>query len=427
MNRIRLARYGAAFGMTALTGWGGAVMAADSPHETSYRVNGGTVVIPASSQARPEDAGIRAHTNVRFMVSDSISIPGTNPPTNAETPASLACVYSFVTPVSGCAIASVTAVPTGGSKLVVIVDAYDDPTATNDLTVYSKQFGLPAVTTSNFEVAYATGTKPAQDSTGGWELEESLDIEMAHAMAPGAKVILMEAASSSNADLFTAVTAATKLAASAGGGEVSMSWGEGEFSGETSYESYFDGGSNVVFVASTGDSAGTIFPSVLQNVIGAGGTTITRKSGQYAGQTTWIDGGGGSSADVSIPNYQSAIKKIAKILGKYRGVPDFSFDANPASGVAVYDTTKYNGGVVDWIAVGGTSVASPALAAILNSAGSFAASTEAELTKVYNGYTSTANWTDIKLGTCGNNGGAKAKKGWDFCTGIGVPNGYGGK
>jgi subtilase family serine protease len=427
MTRIRLARIAAAFCMTALTGWGGALIAAEAPHETSYRTADGLVVIPASSQARPEDAGIRAHTNTRLFFRDFIHNRSTNPPTNAETPASLACVYGFVTPVTGCAIASVTAVPTGGSKLVVIVDAYDDPTATNDLTVYSKQFGLPAVTNNNFAVAYATGTKPPQDSTGGWELEESLDIEMAHAMAPGAKVVLMEAASSNNSDLFAAVAAAQTLVAAAGGGEVSMSWGESEFNGETSYESYFDGGANVVFFASTGDSPGTIFPSVLQNVVGAGGTTINRSGGKYTTQSAWNDGGGGSSSYVKIPSYQSAIKKIKKIVGKYRGVPDFSFDANPGSGVAVYDTTKYNGGVLDWIAVGGTSVASPALAAIVNSAGSFAASTSAELTAVYDSYTKTADWTDVALGTCGNNGGAKATKGYDFCTGIGVPNGYGGK
>jgi subtilase family serine protease len=307
-----------------------------------------------------------------------------------------------------------------------VVDAYDYPTATNDLSVFSNQFGLPAVNANNFEVVYATGTKPGQDSSGGWELEEGLDIEMAHALAPGAKVILMEAASDSNSDLLYADTVAAALAASAGGGEVSNSWGEGEFNGETSYESTFTG-SNVVFFASTGDSPGVEFPSVLQNVVGAGGTSINRNGGNFVSQSTWPDGGGGTSKYVTIPSYQSAVAKIKKVVGKYRGVPDFSFDANPNTGVVMYDTTPYEGQVLDWLVVGGTSVASPSLAATVNSAGSFAASTVAELTTVYNGYANTANWTDIVLGTCGNNGGTKAKKGYDFCTGIGVPNGYGGK
>jgi hypothetical protein len=182
---------------------------------------------------------------------------------------------------------------------------------------------------------------------------------------------------------------------------------------------------NTVFFASTGDSAGTEFPSVLQNVVGAGGTTISRNSKHdFTGQTTWAAGGGGSSSGIKIPTYQ---KPVAAVVGKKRGVPDISFDADPSSGVAIYDTTPYNGATLNWYSVGGTSVASPALAASVNAAGSFAASTKAELATVYNGYTNTANWTDITVGSCGNNGGTSAMAGYDFCTGIGVPNGYGGK
>lgn len=426
MSEVKFTRIGALFGMTALATWGGTVQAAGARHETSYRGVHGLIVVPASSQALPEDAGVRAHTNTRILFSHFVRAPSNSPPSGYETPASLACVYAFVTPVTGCNPAKVTALATGGSKLVILVDAYDDPTAANDLGVYSKQFGLPAITNSNFEVAYASGSKPAQDSSGGWELEESLDIEMAHALAPNAKVILVEAASANNSDLLAADTYAANLAVQAGGGEVSNSWGEGEFSGESSYESTFTGG-NVVFFASTGDSPGTEFPSVLQNVIGAGGTSINRTNGNFTSQSTWTDGGGGDSKYITIPTYQAAIKKIKKIVGKDRGVPDFSFDANPDTGVVMYDSTPYEGQVLDWLVVGGTSVASPALAATLNSAGSFAASTAAELTTVYNGYTNTANWTDIVLGTCSNGGGNKAKKGYDYCTGIGVPNGYGGK
>jgi subtilase family serine protease len=425
-RKLSIANIGAIFGVTALTAWGGALYAAEPPHETTYRGPRGLIVVPASSQARAEDAGVRAHTNTQILFPGFIRSNASSPPAGYETPASLACVYGFATPVKGCNPANVTALATGGSKLVIVVDAYDYPTATNDLSVFSNQFGLPAVNANNFEVVYATGTKPGQDSSGGWELEEGLDIEMAHALAPGAKVILMEAASDSNSDLLYADTVAAALAASAGGGEVSNSWGEGEFNGETSYESTFTG-SNVVFFASTGDSPGVEFPSVLQNVVGAGGTSINRNGGNFVSQSTWPDGGGGTSKYVTIPSYQSAVAKIKKVVGKYRGVPDFSFDANPNTGVVMYDTTPYEGQVLDWLVVGGTSVASPSLAATVNSAGSFAASTVAELTTVYNGYANTANWTDIVLGTCGNNGGTKAKKGYDFCTGIGVPNGYGGK
>jgi subtilase family serine protease len=429
MSKQTMARIGAAVGMTAIASLSGmAAFAGDLRHETSVVTAKGIVVTPASSQEFPaSDNGQHMHTNTRILFPNGIHAENSAPSGNYETPASLACVYGLVKVTTGCIPSKVTTVVNAGSKLVIIVDAYDDPTATNDLTAYSKQFGLPAITSSNFEVVYASGKKPSQDSSGGWELEESLDIEMAHALAPNAKVILMEAASANTTDLLAADTAAAALAVAAGGGEVSNSWGGGESANEESYESTFTG-TNVVFVASTGDSAGTIFPSVLQNVVGAGGTSINRNSsGSFESQTSWSAGGGGSSAYVPVPTYQSAIKKISKIVGKKRGVPDFSFDANPNTGVWIYDTTPYEGSVRDWIVIGGTSVASPALAAVLNSAGTFSASTATELTEVYKGYTDKANWTDITSGSCGNNGGASAKKGYDFCTGIGVPNGFGGK
>jgi kumamolisin len=429
MSKLKPARLAAICCTTALTIWGSASRAADARHETSYRGRHGLIIIPASSQSRPEDAGIRAHTNISILFPGFARAPNASPPAGFETPASLACVYGFVAPVAGCNPITVTALATGGSKLVIVVDAYDDPTATNDLTVFSKQYGLPAITPSNFQVVYANKGRPQQDPTGGWELEESLDIEMAHALAPGAKVILLEAYSELNPDLFAAVTVAAGLATAADGGEVSSSWGQPEFSGEESDESIFTG-TNVVFVASTGDLPGTLFPSELQNVIGAGGTSINRSNGNFVSQSTWEYGGGGPSLYVPVPPYQAGIKKIKK-RGPNRAVPDISFDANPDTGVVIYDTTPYNDVTLDWVVVGGTSVASPSLAAMINSAGSFAASTTAELTTMYKhymkSYASPANWTDIQLGICGNNGGAKATKEWDFCTGIGVPNGYVGK
>jgi subtilase family serine protease len=425
MNR-NILRGLCAAGMTALSTTA-LLAAAPGAHETMYSTNGGIVVVPASSQALPGDAGVRAHTNIRLFFPHGVRGRATAPAVGYETPASLACVYAFVTPVKGCNPTSVTTLATGGSKLVLIVDAYDDPTAASDLTVYSKQFGLPAVTSANFEVVYAAGTKPPVDSTGGWEFEESLDVQMAHALAPNAKVVLVEAASSSTSDLLAAVTVAANMAVAAGGGEVSNSWGEGEFSGEDSYESTF-AAANTVFFASTGDSHGTLFPSVLQNVIGAGGTSINRNpSHVFTDQTSWVDGGGGISSQIAIPSYQAAEKKVAKVVGKKRGVPDFSFDANPNTGVVIYDTTPYEGETLDWAVVGGTSVASPALAASINAAGSFAASTVAELTTIYGDYTTKADWTDITSGNCSNKGNIQAKKGYDLCTGIGVPNGYAGK
>ncbi len=426
MTELKLARLAAILGTTALATWAGAVRAADAPHEISYRGAHGLIVIPAASQARREDAGIRAHTNISILFPGFIRRGNSSPPAGYETPASLACIYGFAAPVAGCNPASVTALPTGGSKVVIVVDAFDDPTAANDLAAYSTQFGLPPITDSNFQVVYASGHRPAQDPLGGWELEESLDIEMAHAMAPGAKVILVETDSQNNSDLFMGEKVARKLAVAAGGGEVSNSWCEYEFEGETAYDPLFTG-ANVVYSAATGDTPGTCFPSELKNVIAAGGTSINRDNGNFVSQSTWQYAGGGSSIYVTIPHYQSRVKRIAERVGASRGAPDFSFDANPDTGVVIYDTTPYYGQVLDWVVVGGTSVSSPALAATINSAGRFAASSAAELMMAYRGFTNAANWTDITLGICGSNGGARGRKGYDFCTGIGVPNGYGGK
>jgi subtilase family serine protease len=408
-----------------LTGLGTVASAQEATNGIQPRFQGlPRIVVPASSIKQPGDAGHRAHTNVRIL--NVNAAPNSGPPYSGyldETPASLACVYGLVKAASGCNPNVVTTVATGGSKAIAIVDAYDDPTAASDLEYYSKQFGLPTVTASNFEVVYATGTKPAQDSTGGWELEESLDIEMAHALAPKAKVYLVEAASNSNTDLFTAEKKAASLVAAAGGGEVTNSWGEGEYSGETSDDSNFKT-SKVVYFASTGDAPGTEYPSVSPYIVAAGGTSISRNTvtGDYQGQITWDQGGGGPSQYESIPSYQ---KSIASIVGTQRGVPDISFDANPETGVWVLDSTPLNGqgGSDSWWLVGGTSVASPALAALVNAAGSFHSSTASELNTIYAHYTDKSYFTDITSGGAGPYEGYLAVKGWDFTTGVGAPYG----
>jgi kumamolisin len=158
-----------------------------------------------------------------------------------------------VTP--GCDPNIVTTVSNRGSKVVVIVDAFHYSSALADLILYSTQFGLPAPTPANFQVVFGTpdSVQPPVDPTFGWEFEEALDIEMAHAMAPNAKVILVEAASDSNADLLFAEDVASALVAAAGGGDVSNSWGESEFPGQLALDSHFSR-PNVVYFASTGDT-----------------------------------------------------------------------------------------------------------------------------------------------------------------------------
>jgi kumamolisin len=380
----------------------------------------GKVFIPDSSIEKPSDLGKRAHTNVRlFLPNRQFSDPQPfGPPFSGyafESPASLACVYGITKLVKGCDPNSVTANPTGGAKMIAIVDAYDAPNAASDLAFFSTQFGLPA---PSFEVVYASGTKPTENS--GWEIEESLDVQWAHAMAPEAKIVLVEAASNSTTDLMTAENVASKMVNAAGGGEVSNSWGQSEFSTETGYDSNFVK-SGVVFVASTGDAPGTFWPGVSPNVVAAGGTTVRRNpsTALYLSQDPWDEEGGGVSLYEARPSYQSG---ISSIVGSGRGVPDIAFDANPITGVWVYVSDQ--GG---WYIVGGTSVAAPSVTGIINSAGGFATSTSAELTTIYGNLGVATDFTDLTTGFCGPYSGYSAVKGWDFCSGVGLDKGLKGK
>ena len=404
----------------------------------------GKVISPQSNLERSIDVGIRAHTNVELLIPNGSGpntslatafggvIPASTTPAPgfvAETPASLGCVYFLVsTRVAGCNPTTATLNPSGGSRVIAIVDAFDDVNAATDLAIFSSQFGLPA---ANFTKVFASGVKPPQDPTGGWELEASLDIEWAHAMAPSARIILVEAASNSLTNLLAAETVAANLVAAAGGGEVSNSWGGGEFSSESTLDNRFVK-SGVVFFASTGDSPGTEWPGVSPNVVAAGGTTISRNPATLAfiAERPWTETGGGQSVFEKIPTYQTA---IASIVGSSRGVPDLSFDANPETGAWVFDSTPVGGstsgccGVRGWWIVGGTSLSSPALAGIVNSAGHFATSSDNELTTIYSNLGNPADFRDIAIDYCGPFAGLSGKAGWDFCTGVGSIQGKVGK
>ncbi len=364
----------------------------------------GTVIVPDSSREVPGDQGVKAHTHHVIMVRPNFT--GTAP--SGETPQSLRAVYNV--PASG------------GSGTIAIVDAYNYGTAQNDLTVFSNQFGLPVCTTANgcFKKIFAGGSKPRVDC--GWAQEAALDLQWAHAMAPNAKIVFVVAASSRLSDLFQAVDVATQYVAGSGGkGEVSMSWGSSEFSGEAVYDGHFVNG-NVVYFASSGDTGGvTSYPAVSPNVVAAGGTTVNRNSsGAFVSETAWSGSGGGPSKYETRPGYQAS---VSAIVGSQRGIPDFSFDADPNSGVSVYDSTSCQG-LKGWLVFGGTSVASPSLAGIVNLAGHFAPSSQSELTTVYSNESNTSDFRDI---TSGKAGSFSAKTGWDFVTGVGSNQGTSGK
>ena len=388
------------FGMAALVAGTASMLAAQGQGQDHAPIQ-----IPDSSVERPAERGVAAHTNHLIRIGpDAV---GSAP--RGETPSSIASVYSL------------TNLQAAGAGVIVIVDAYDYPTALNDFNVFANQFGLPRELSTDplsannqaFQVVYASGRKPR--SNCGWAQEAALDIEWAHAMAPNAKIVLVEAASNNFADLFQAVDVASAIANAQ---EVSMSWGGSEFSSEASNDGHFTH-PGIVYVAGSGDTGGaTIYPAVSPNVVAAGGTRINRNgAGAFVSETGWSGSGGGPSKYESRPAYQDIVETI---VGNSRGVPDYSFDADPSSGVSVYDTTSCKG-ASGWMVFGGTSVASPALSGIINSAGSNTSSA-AELSLLYqgvgnNGLTiNSTNFRDILSGTAGS---FSAKTGWDFVTGIG--------
>jgi subtilase family serine protease len=437
------------------------------PAPVHYPSVPGTLIIPESSKPQPVPAGHRfvAHTNIEILIPAGVT-PEELPPFPGfgyETPASLACVYGLTTAVSGCNPNSAKAVPTGGSSnTIAIVDAYDDPSAPSDLAYFSLQFGLP-ITLTQFQVVWANTaasscfyTGVPVDPSGGWETEESLDIEWAHAMAPKASIYLVEACSGMDTDMQQAVLVANNLVncgktgIGAGGalnttvcgstqdpGEVSLSWGSYELPEESTSDNCATLDDScfttpyVVYVAAAGDTPGTEWPGTSPNVVSAGGLSNRRNPSNFnfVQQSAWVDAGGGQSQVEAQPSYQSSHSGVTAVCGtKWRCVPDVSFDADPFTGVYVYDSFPVYGVVYGpWWVVGGTSLSAPAVAGIINRAGSFAASSNAELTTIYNNMSNTSDFTDIKSGYCGPYMGFTAVTGWDFCTGVGAVNTYAGK
>jgi len=292
----------------------------------------------------------------------------------------------------------------GAGRSVAVIVAYGSPTIQSDLTTFSKQFGLPAISLS---IAYPQGKPTATDA--GWAMETALDVQWAHAIAPGAAIQLVVARSAAFGDLISAVD----YAASHGAQVVSMSWGAAEFSAEPAFDSHF-ARPGVRFVAASGDRGnGVSWPAVSPNVIAVGGTSLRLKpDGSYGSESAWAGSGGGISAYEPAPAYQ----KNFAIAGR-RSVPDVALVADPNTGVAVYTATPY-GGQTGWFLVGGTSAGAPMWAALLaltqpGSNGALYSLAGSAYAGDYHDVTSGSN------GTCGAI--CTAKTGYDAVTGLGSP------
>ena len=381
-------------------------------------MSSGVVIAQGPPTDRPENPRAFPPFHVRGLAASST-------PVNGYTPTQMRAAYGFDSLKAD-----------GAGQTIAIVDAYDDPTAASDLAVFSKEFQLPSMNTPDnssacphpcFRVVYASGSRPATD--GGWALETSLDVQWAHAIAPGADIVLVEANDAYLSSLLTAVDVAVSRHASV----VSMSWGAKDFYSESGYDSHFKV-AGVSFVAASGDSGnGTIYPATSPFVLAVGGTTLQLDpSGTWLSETAWSGSGGGASKFEAEPGYQSSFP-IPNTRGK-RGSPDVAYNADPNTGVPVYDSTPYNGSS-GWWQVGGTSAGAPQWAALIALADELRVSakkttmlstnslsspfyTAAGSAKKFNPY---GAYNDILAGSNGTCKTCYATAGYDFVTGLGSP------
>ncbi len=379
-------------------------------------------------------AGIAVPTLINL---GRVAAPGSVKPTNSPDNASAPYTPSQVQTAYGVNLISFNGiVGNGAGQTIAIVDAYNDPNIVSDTATFNTRFGLPQFNSGGptFQVLNENGgtTLPMNTNTtvGDWDLEESLDVQWVHSMAPEANVILFESTTANDPDMDQAeVTAAGWPGVSV----ISNSWGEGEFSGETSEDQYFQtptGHQGVTFLASAGDSGSPAgYPAYSPYVVSVGGTNLQiQNSGTYISESVWNDNngwatGGGISTQEALPYYQDNLDGINGSSTTNRNVPDVSADADPDSGVYVYDTWNEGQGG-GYFQVGGTSLSSPLWAGmigIVNQGRALAGES------TLNGYTQTLPMlyslpsSDFHDVTTGSNGTYSAAPGYDLVTGLGTP------
>ena len=271
------------------------------------------------------------------------------------TPAQITAAYglnavSFTSPSGG----KITGDGTG--QTIALIEVYHNPNLQAELDAFDAFYGLPAL-------KLAVLNQAGSQTDTGWAGEEALDVEWAHAIAPGANILVVEASPGKNDDDgFNALLTAIRTAASTKGvSVVSMSLGGDEFSGESTQDAIF-GASGITFIASSGDSGTVEWPSTAPNVLSIGGTSLTLSSaGAITKEVGWAGAGGGLSQSEREPDFQKVIQSTG-----VRTTPDVAFVADPRTGVSVYYISPNStNGQGKWGTVGGTSVGAPAWAGIL--------------------------------------------------------------
>ena len=305
--------------------------------------------------------------------------------------------------------------PVGGPATVAIVDAYDDPVAEHDLEVYRETYGLPACTTANgcFRKVDERGGSDFPEPDPGWAEEISLDLDMVSATCPACHILLVEADTASMAHLGAAVNTAASLGANA----ISNSYG-GPDAKDTSYGRYFHHPGIAVTASAGDDGYAASYPASSKWVTAVGGTSLKRSSAARGfSESAWSLSGSGCST-LNATTWQPAT--VTGCQG--RAMADVAAVADPATGVAVYDSDPYEG-ASGWLTFGGTSASSPIIAAVFALAGNTADVTDGSYVWAHR---TTSNLWDVRSGSngaCQITQWCTARYGWDGPTGWGTPNG----
>jgi Subtilase family/NHL repeat len=311
----------------------------------------------------------------------------------------------------------------GSGQTVAIVDAYDDPNAESDLATYRSRYGISACTTTNgcFRKVNQSGGTTYPKTNAGWAVEISLDLDMVSAACPNCHILLVEASSNSDSNLFTAEDEAVALGAT----EVSNSWAGEEFAGETSDDSHFHH-AGVPIMASAGDFGyGVEYPAASPYVIAVGGTSLTQASNSRGwSETAWSGTGSGCSAYEPKPAWQ------ADSGCAHRTNNDIAAVADPKTPVSVADSYKlppeFSKPEPGWTLVGGTSASSPLVAGTMALANVYTRSF-AGASALYGeaAQSGTGALDDVLSGSNGSCGSylCEAGPGYDGPTGLGSPHG----
>ena len=328
-------------------------------------------------------------------------------------PTDLQSAYNLVTDAAG----------KGGGKVVAIVDAYHDPTAISDIATYRSTYGLSALPRCSSVSALRsshciaqvnqTGGSKLPRTNGGWAQEISLDLDMASSICPNCSILLVEATSNSFANLGAAVNYAASKA-----DVVSNSYG-GSDTSDASYGTYYNHPGVAVTVSSGDNGYGVEYPASSQYVVAVGGTSLNRGSGTTAtwSESAWSGAGSGCSTYNTKPSWQTAATSCGK-----RAVADVSAVADPNTGVAVYDSTSYQG-MSGWMVFGGTSASSPIIASVYALASSTHTLADYPARTPWGASGGLNDVTTGSNGSCSTAVWCKAGTSWDGPTGLGTPNG----